>query len=204
MKHLSVFCVVAAMAFCLSPSSRAQPNTEANKLAVAGSNAAKDKDWDTAIENLRKAADLDHKYASNLAAALQQRATDATKQNRFPEAITDFNDAIKLNGRSASAYEGRAYVYMKMNDLDKALADYSEAIKLNPGEARYYSYRGYIYETKGDLKNAMADTEKLLKMQKNNEEAKARKTRLETRMKNQNSAPPNAPPPPAPAPTKGR
>lgn len=196
MKTPFVYCVVAITAFCFSPLLRGQANSEANKLARQGSEAAKDKDWDTAIETLRKAADLDRKYAPNLGAALQQRATMLASELKFPDAISDFDDAIKANPKSASAYEGRAYVYMKMNDLDKALADYSEAIKHNPGEARFYSYRSHILATKGDLKNALADTEKVLKMQKGNAEAKARKTWIETQLKNQNPA--------APAPSPAR
>lgn len=198
MKTPFVFSVVAILALFSSPSLRAQGNSEANKLAREGSEAAKSKDWDTAVETLHKAADLDHKYAPNLAAALQQRATASASQLKFPDAVTDFDEAIKINPHSASAHEGRAYVYMKMNDLDKALADYSDAIKLNPGEARFYSHRAFIFETKGDFKNAMADTEKLLKMQKGNKDAQARKARLETRLKNQSAPPPN-PPPPAPS-----
>jgi tetratricopeptide (TPR) repeat protein len=196
MKTIFSFCVVALMASSFAPSLRGQPNSEANKLARQGSEAAKDKDWDTAIDTLRKAAELDHKYAPNLAAAFQQRAHANASQNRLQEAITDFDESIKLNPRNASAYEGRAYVHMKMNDLDKALADYSEAIKINPNESRYYSYRGQILATKGDLKNALADTEKVLKMHKGNAEAKARKTWIENQLKNQNPAAP------APAPSK--
>jgi tetratricopeptide (TPR) repeat protein len=201
MKTPFVFSVVAILALFSSPSLQAQPNSEANKLAREGSEAAKNKDWDTAVDALHKAADLDHKYAPNLAAALQQRATASASQLKFADAITDFDEAIKIHPHNASAYEGRAYVYMKMNDLDKALADYSDAIKLSPGEARFYSHRAFIFETKGDFKNAMADTEKLLKMQKGNKDAQARKARLETRLKNQSAPPPN-PPPPAPAPSK--
>jgi tetratricopeptide (TPR) repeat protein len=199
MKTPFVICVVAIMALSVSQSLLAQKNSEANKLAVQGNEAVKNKDWDTAIDTLRKATEMDHKYAPNLAAALQQRATASASQLKFPDAIPDFDEAIKLNPRNASAYEGRAYVYMKMNDMDKALADYSEAIKINPNEVRFYSYRAFILETKGDLKGAMADTDKMLKLKKGNAEAQARKARLETRLKSQNQAAP----PPAPAPTAG-
>ena len=71
---------------------------------------------------------------------------------------------------------------MKINEYDKALADYSEVIKLKPNEARYYNYRAYIYELKNDSKNALADTEKVLKMDPNNQEAKARKQRIEQKL----------------------
>lgn len=203
MKQLCVFVAVALGAVVFLQSLPAQADKEANKLAREGSEAAKDQDWDKAITSLRKANDLDHKYAPNLAAAFQQRATAAANDRRFPEAIEDFDEAIKLTPHDASIYERRAAVEMKINDMDKALADYTEAIKLSPHEIRYYLYRGYVYESKGDLQNSLADTEKALKIDKKNAEAIARKTRLETRIKIQSgtaqpSVPPQKYPPPAP------
>ena len=86
---------------------------------------------------------------------------------------------------------------MKTNDYDKALADYSEAIKLKPKEVRYYLLRSYIYETKNDIKSSMADTEAALKLDPNNQEAKSRKSRLET-IQSLNAPP--SPPRPATSP----
>jgi tetratricopeptide (TPR) repeat protein len=116
-----------------------------------------------------------------------------TTQQQFPEAISDFSEALKLTPNDPNIHERRAYVEMKTNDYDKALADYSEAIKLKPNEIRYYLYRSYIYETKNDIKGSMADTEKALKLDPNNQEAKTRKARLEARQAA------NAPLPPPPA-----
>ena len=193
MKRFLFFSAVVILALPFSPLLNAQGNSEANKLARAGGEAAKQQDWDTAIDNFRKATDMDKKYAPNLAAALQQRATEETKQNRFPEAIADFTDAIKAHA-SGSAYEGRAYVYMRMNDVDHALADYTEAIKENPGEARLYSYRAHMLANKGDFKGTLADAEKVLKMKKGDPDAQALKKWAEDRMKAQ-TPPPGAPPP---------
>jgi tetratricopeptide (TPR) repeat protein len=83
---------------------------------------------------------------------------------------------------------------MKMYDYDKALADYSELIKLKPNEVRYLNYRAYVYEIRDDLKNSMADTEQVLKLDSNNQEAKARKQRLEQK---QAATEPLTPPPAA-------
>jgi tetratricopeptide (TPR) repeat protein len=71
---------------------------------------------------------------------------------------------------------------MKIQDYDKALADYSELIKQKPNEIKYLSYRAYIYELKNDLQNSMADNEKILKADPNNQDAKARKQRLEQKI----------------------
>ena len=199
MKTLFIWSVIICTALPFSPALRGQTNLEANKVARQASLAAKDQDWENAVDGFRKAVEMDRKYVPNLVASLQQRANAYINEQRFAEAITDLNDAIKLNPKDAGIYERRAYVEMKGNEYDKALADYSEAIKINPGEARYYLYRGYLLEVKGDFKGAMADTEKVLKMQKGNAEAQARKTRLETRLKAENpqaNPPPSPPPPP--------
>ena len=175
----SAFALIATLLLCFCKFAWGQGNAEAAKFSREGFQATKDKDWNKAVAAFGKAAELDSKLAPNLIAALQQRGAAYTSQQKFPEAIADFNEALKMKPNDPGIYERRAYVEMKMNDLDKALADYSEAIKLNPNEVRYYLYRGYIYERKRDVKNSMADTEKALKLDKHNAEALSRKERLQ-------------------------
>ncbi|GEM_PF-3866452 len=177
--------------------SSAQPNIEANKIARDASEAGKNQDWDTAIDGFRKAAGMDKKYEANLAAALQQRAADSAKQNRFPDAITDLTEAIKLHPNPA-AYELRAFVYMRMNDTDHAIADYSDAIKESPNEARFYLRRADMLAAKNDFKGVIADADKALKLKKGDQHAHELKKWAEDRMKSAaGQAPNNAPPPPS-------
>jgi tetratricopeptide (TPR) repeat protein len=185
MKKNFVFIFVAALALCAPQLSDAQATKqakEANKLALDGAAASKTDppQWDKAIDLLRKATALDHKYATNLAAVYQQRAYAAATNQQFQDAINDYGEALKISPEDARIYEQRAAVEMKLNDMDKALADYSEAIKRKPNEARYYSYRSYIYELKGDIKDSLADADKVLKLDPKNQEAISRKKRLET------------------------
>ena len=181
MKKIVVFTFIAALALCAAQLSDAQATKdakEANKLALDGAEASKNQEWDKAVDLLRKATALDHKYAPNLAAVYQQRGYAAATNQQFQDAINDYGEAIKINPEDPRIYEQRAAVEMKLNDMDKALADYSEASKLKPNEVRYLNYRAYIYELKKDLKNSMADTDRILKLDPNNQEAKARKSRL--------------------------
>ena len=183
MKRTFVFIFAASLALCalqLSQAETTKDAKEANKLAVEGAEASKNQEWDKAIDSLRKATALDHKYAPNLAAVYQQRAYAAATNQQFQDAINDYGEAIKISPEDSRIYEQRAAVEMKLNDMDKALADYSEAIKLKPNEVRYYAYRSYIYEVKGDIQNSTADTEKVLKLDPKNQEAMNRKKRLET------------------------
>jgi tetratricopeptide (TPR) repeat protein len=197
MKKNVVFIFVAVLALCASQLSEAQATKdtkEANKLARDGAEASKNQEWEKAVDLLRKATALDHKYAPNLAAVFQQRAYAAATNQQFQDAINDYGEALKISPEDARIYEQRAAVEMKLNDTDKALADYSEAIKIKPNEVRYYGYRSYIYEVKGDIKNSMADTDKVLKLDPKNQEAISRKKRLET-LQSMRATP--APPAPA-------
>jgi tetratricopeptide (TPR) repeat protein len=175
-------------------------NQEAAKIAREASQAAKEQDWNKAIDGFRKAAEKDRKYTQSLGAAYSGRAVTEANDQRFQEALADLAEAIKINPREARFYEQRAAVEMRINDYDKAVADYSEAIKINPDEVRYYLYRGYIYETRGDLQNAMADTDHALKIQPKNKEALDRKQRL-LKIQSNNAPQTNTP---VPAPPKAK
>ena len=184
MKRSFAFILITALTLCLSQvcQGQAKKNVEANKLAREGAEKAKSQEWDKAVELLRKASAMDHKYADELAAVYQQRGYAAATNQQFQDAISDYGEAAKLTPQDVRIYEQRAAVEMKIQDYDKALADYAEVIKLKPNEARYYNYRAYIYELKNVSKNSLAEAEKVLKMDPNNQEAKARKQRIEQKI----------------------
>src|SRR5437868_15413153 len=202
MKTLFVVCLITTLGLSMAKSAQQEGNPEAAKIAREASQAAKDQDWNKAIDLFRKAAEKDRKYTQNLAIAYQQRAFSYAGDQRFQDALADLAESIKTNPRDAHAYEQRAAIEMKMIDYEKALADYGEAIKINPGEIKYHLYRGYIYELRGDLQNAMAETEAALKINSKSKEAVESKQRLQTILQSENAAPPaNATPvaaPPAP------
>jgi len=142
---------------------------------------------------------MDHKYGDELSAVYQQRAYAAANDQRYGDAINDYNEALKLTPQQAPRiHEQRAAVEMKIQDYDKALADYSELIKEKPNEIKYLNYRAYIYELKNDLQNSQADNEKVLKVDPNNQDAKARKQRIEQKLAEMVTV---TPPPRSPTPS---
>ncbi|HEX5492730.1 MAG TPA: tetratricopeptide repeat protein [Candidatus Udaeobacter sp.] len=198
MNRYFAFTLVAALALCGSGISQAaeKKNPEANRLAREGAEAAKSQDFDKAVDLLKKATAMDHKYADELSAVYQQRGYAAANDQRYGDAIKDYDEALKLTPQQAARiHEQRAAVEMKIQDYDKALADYSELIKEKPNEIKYLSYRAYIYELKNDLQNSMTDNEKILQMDPNNQDAKARKQRLEQKIAERT---PLTPPPRSP------
>ena len=207
MKRSFAFVLITALALCASHVCQAaeKKNPEANRLAREGAEAAKNQDFDKAVDLLKKASAMDHKYADELSAVYQQRGYAAATDQRYGDAVNDYGEALKLTPQNSRIYEQRAAVEMKIQDYEKALGDYSELIKQKPNEVKYYNYRAYIYEVKNDLKNSMTDTEKVLKLDPNNQDAKARKQRIEQKIaENQPlTPPPGTTPKPSPSP-KGK
>jgi tetratricopeptide (TPR) repeat protein len=179
MKTLFVLCLVTTIGFSVAPAAQQEGNPQAAKLAREAAQAAKDQDWNKAIEGLRKASEMDRKYTTNLAIAYEQRAFSYANDQRFQDALNDLAEAIKIKPGDARAYEQRAAIEIRINDYDKALADYAEALKANPGEIKYRNYRAYIYETRGDLENAAVENDAALKINSKNKEAVDRKARLQ-------------------------
>ena len=117
MKKSFAVSLATVLAFCATQLSGAEPNkktNEANKLAREGADAAKNQDWNKAIESLRKAADMDHKYSDELSAVYQQRGYAAASNQQLQEAISQYNEAAKLTPKDVRVYEQRAAVEMKL------------------------------------------------------------------------------------------
>ena len=198
MNRSFAFILIAALTLCASEVCQAQAkkNPEANRLAREGAEAAKNQDWDKAVDSLKRATAMDKKYGDELSAVYQQRGYAAANDQRYGDAINDYNEALKLTPQdTARIHEQRAAVEMKIQDYDKALADYSELIKQKPNEIRYLNYRAYIYELKNDLQNSLGENEKILKLDPNNQDSKARKQRLEQKIAERT---PLTPPPRSP------
>jgi len=71
----------------------------------------------------------------NLTIVYYNRGTAYAKMGQYDRAIDDFDMAIKLNPRDASAYYyyNRRLAYEKLG-REKAIADFQEAIELRPGD----------------------------------------------------------------------
>ncbi len=69
----------------------------------------------------------------------------------FKRAMADFNHAIILDPKLASAYAGRGSVESDQGNLDAAITDFTRAIKLDQKIVAAYLDRAHVEKAKGDL-----------------------------------------------------
>ena len=86
---------------------------------------------------------------ASFAAALR-RGWDAANERRYHDAITEYNEAIRLKPDDPSVYNNRGIVY-------QILKQYPEAITLKSAFAAAYDGRGNAYVSSGQYDNAIAD-----------------------------------------------
>ena len=85
----------------------------------------------------------------------------------YKEAITNYDQAIKLNPNLAEAYNNRGNVRDDLGDKQGAIADYDQAIKLNPNWANAYIGRGHVRSELGDKQGALTDFDQGIKLNPN-------------------------------------
>lgn len=88
-------------------------------------------------------------------AAYFNRGNAYSAKSEHDKAIADFDEAIKLDPRNASALNNRGTARNDAGDADGAIADFNAAIKLNARYAAAYLNRANAYAAKGDTARAI-------------------------------------------------
>jgi lipoprotein NlpI len=82
-------------------------------------------------------------------------------------ALSDCNEAIRIDPTYAAAYVNRGNTYLNKADLERAFGDFNEAIRLDPKNAWAYTARGNLFKNKGDLDHALADLNESIRLDPN-------------------------------------
>lgn len=89
-------------------------------------------------------------------------------QDNATKALADFDEAIRLDPKSARAYCDRAALEDEvLRQADKALADYNEAIRLAPEFHRAYFNRGVHFFVRHDYEHAIVDFNRAVQLMPN-------------------------------------
>lgn len=117
-------------------------------------------DWDSAIQNMDKAIELnpkDYRY-------LYFKAGIYKNAGKLKEAIAVMDNYIELQPDYYYAYYRRAWYKDNYKDIDGAIEDYSTYIELVPDYAYSYMSRGRQYLLKGEKDLANKDFEKAIQL----------------------------------------
>ncbi|MFO1093433.1 MAG: tetratricopeptide repeat protein [Planctomycetaceae bacterium] len=87
-----------------------------------------------------------------------------TEKGNFDRAISDFDEAIRLDAKCSDAYCGRAKIAFDRKQYDKAIADADEAIRLDPHCAIVYCIRGASRGGMGELDQALSDLDEAIRL----------------------------------------
>src|SRR6516164_6259190 len=83
------------------------------------------------------------------------RGWDFYQKQDYDKAISEYNEAIKLEPHNATYYFARGVAYLDTNDYDKAISDYNKAIRLEPNNAAAYNEMEKYDKAIGDYNKAI-------------------------------------------------
>lgn len=83
------------------------------------------------------------------------------------EAMSDFNNAIRLNPSNDRAYTGRATARFSTGDIRGAIQDFDRAIAIAPTESTYYVGRGHAYMVSGNTDASIRDLTEAIRLDPN-------------------------------------
>ena len=87
-----------------------------------------------------------------------------TQIGELDKAIDDFDEALKLDPRSAVIWKNRGIAWISKSDNDKALEDLDNAIRLNSNDAKSFYCRGVVWDDKSELDRAFADYSEAIRL----------------------------------------
>lgn len=95
--------------------------------------------------------------------AYQHLGNVASQENRYEEAIYNYNRSIMLEDRY-STFLSLGNTFAKKKDFNNALAAYSEAEKRNAGDYLLYFNKGFVYSQINDFPKSLESYQKSLQL----------------------------------------
>jgi tetratricopeptide (TPR) repeat protein len=93
-----------------------------------------------------------------------EQGVEHSKNQRWPQAIQAYVQAVRLEPRFVEAWTNLGYAYRKVNDNNRSLDAYKRALDINSNYAAAHEYVGRLYIAMGNKEMAMRHYEILRRL----------------------------------------
>ncbi|CAN6855957.1 hsp70-Hsp90 organizing protein 2 isoform X2 [Brassica napus] len=121
-------------------------------------------------ERAKKELEQQEYFDPAIGDAEREKGNEFFKEQKYPDAVKHYTEAIKRNPKDPRAYSNRAACYTKLGAMPEGLKDAEKCIELDPTFSKGYSRKGAVQFFMKEYDNAMETYQEGLKHDPNNQE----------------------------------
>ncbi|XP_062185217.1 hsp70-Hsp90 organizing protein-like [Phragmites australis] len=121
-------------------------------------------------ERAKKELEQQEYYDPKLADEEREKGNEFFKQQKYPEAVKHYTEALRRNPKDPRVYSNRAACYTKLGAMPEGLKDAEKCIELDPTFSKGYTRKGAIQFFMKEYDKALETYQAGLKLDPNNQE----------------------------------
>ncbi|XP_042503794.1 hsp70-Hsp90 organizing protein 3-like [Macadamia integrifolia] len=121
-------------------------------------------------QRAKKELEQQEYFDPQLADEEREKGNEFFKQQKYPEAVKHYTEALKRNPKDPKVYSNRAACYTKLGAMPEGLKDAEKCIELDPTFSKGYTRKGAIQFFMKEYDKALETYQEGLKHDKNNQE----------------------------------
>lgn len=125
------------------------------------------------VEQKMKEEEAKNYINPELGVEAKERGNALFREGKFPDAIKEFDEAIRRDPTNASYFSNRSFAYIKLMEPVRGKEDAEKAIELDPNFVKAYIRKATCHQLMKEYHKAMETYEKGMKLDPDNQEMKA-------------------------------